>query len=410
MIFDRFKEAELLDYVEDELDVTAARSLEARLAEAPEVLAAVARLRRDRSSLRSASDPAPPLDIVAELEPRIARAMLVETPPGSYRRRHRRRQRSAHRLRLAAAAVIGVVVIAGAWAGLSRYDWSGVLVADRDDDGWTAGPGENTPMELIAAAPPTGSAAGDASVWPPAGTQVHHYPPAVPARVATPEPAPVAPSRDPVMTTFALVLDGGSMDAVEETLLGAIESIPVDDAAGQSTALVRNFTQHEARAIVEAQLRAMSRGAASPDDLASISDRYRKPWQINDPGRRRANMANILREIRRSETDADEMPRSERLYGSAAAAPSFEAQLALSEAGASYCIAVRLEQLPALLERLHLDGGRTSLVEWPHAPETADGDWINDMRAVRAFAQMHHNAPGDRIVLLPVVMPGSERE
>ena len=62
----------------DELDVTAARTLEARLADAPEVLAAVARLRRDRSSLRSVSTPAPPLDIVAELEPRIARAMLVE--------------------------------------------------------------------------------------------------------------------------------------------------------------------------------------------------------------------------------------------------------------------------------------------------------------------------------------------
>ncbi|MHC5008663.1 MAG: anti-sigma factor family protein, partial [Planctomycetota bacterium] len=83
----RFDEAELLALIEDTLDPTDAQRLRQRLASEPEAVALIDRMREDRELLRSIPEPEVPGGLLAELEPILARPMLMPDLPARRRRR-----------------------------------------------------------------------------------------------------------------------------------------------------------------------------------------------------------------------------------------------------------------------------------------------------------------------------------
>lgn len=402
-IFDRFDETELLAYVEDELDAKAARGMAERLRGVPEVHAALERLRQDRGALRSTTAPALPIDAVAELEPRIARAMLMEMPPGSYRRRYHRRERFTRRLRLVAAVLLGAVVVGGAWVGASRVDWPGMIAKLEVGTGdvTPVTPTEPAPTMVVRAPAPVSDPTG---VWPPPSTWIHHHPPAPPAVIASAPGTEIdSHASPPVTATFAVVLDGSDLDAAESALLDALSSFVSRDET--HVAFVRNFTQQEARSLIETHLLARAPSAA-PAEFAELSDRYRRPWKIDDPSERRGDMARLLREIRRDEREAgDGPPPSERLFGRSGTAPSFEVQLGLSDGGATHCLAIPASRLADFVAHLTLDRSMpVTLRAWDGGvDDTPSGSWVEDARAVRGFVA---DAPAEGVVLVPVVVRG----
>ncbi|MCZ6543924.1 MAG: hypothetical protein O6768_09685, partial [Planctomycetota bacterium] len=80
-MFEKLDEAQLLALVEGELDSQEAESLRQRLAGDPEALAVIERMIEDRALLRCSEVPDLPRDILAELEPQMARPMLVGPSP-----------------------------------------------------------------------------------------------------------------------------------------------------------------------------------------------------------------------------------------------------------------------------------------------------------------------------------------
>ena len=119
MKFDSYDEHELLALIEDELDPERTRALRQRLAREPAALAAVDRMRSDRRRLRTLEAPAPPADLLADLEPLMARPMLVEMRPSALRRARARRERRLRVMQAALVAAAAVALLVGGWVGVS---------------------------------------------------------------------------------------------------------------------------------------------------------------------------------------------------------------------------------------------------------------------------------------------------
>ncbi|MCZ6835191.1 MAG: hypothetical protein O7G85_05390, partial [Planctomycetota bacterium] len=135
-LFEQFDEAQLLAFVEGELDPKQQRTLLTRLESNPQAKKAILLMCDDRESMRSIADPELPCDFMAQIEPWLARPMLLETSPakpGEMRRKQRRALRQKQWPRMAAAAVLLLVLSGGIWAS------SGLIM---DGLTWVAG---NTP-------------------------------------------------------------------------------------------------------------------------------------------------------------------------------------------------------------------------------------------------------------------------
>ena len=136
-MFEGFDEADLLALVEDELDPKREARLRRRLADHPEALAVIERLRGDRDVLRTSPEPDLPTDLLTELEPMMARPMLMPEPT-DWRRRYRRRR---PRGRYAAAAAIGLALLhcrvngTKTWTEYGRR-FDGRIVLDSDYVWW----------------------------------------------------------------------------------------------------------------------------------------------------------------------------------------------------------------------------------------------------------------------------------
>ena len=121
-----FDEHQLLALIEGNLDTQAAADLRRQLAADPDLLGQVDQMIAHRQSLRSLEQPALPCDFIAELEPTLVRAMLVETTPAArngqaYVPGQARRAKQAgfsHRslARYATAAGLVIAASAGLWA------------------------------------------------------------------------------------------------------------------------------------------------------------------------------------------------------------------------------------------------------------------------------------------------------
>jgi len=118
--FEQFDEIQILALIEGELSPRNENRLLAKLESNPQVREQVMQMRRDRSELRDMTEIDLPRDFLIDLEPLLARPMLMDpTParkPGEYRRRHQLDNRRTPWRRYAVAAMILLTLTGGIWA------------------------------------------------------------------------------------------------------------------------------------------------------------------------------------------------------------------------------------------------------------------------------------------------------
>jgi len=428
-MLERFKEPELLAYVEGELSDAKRRSIEKRLARDPEVRALVDALRVDREQLQAVEEPTLPMDFVTALEPQLARAMLIDdtpgmpgmataTPgryePGAYRRKHQRRHRREHRRhrlnRFAVAAVVLVALSAALWATISLGPFGrsdGERVADNTPPP-ANGQARSTPSDPSAASSP-----GPGPDAPLTNEQVVHHriPLPAPARLAS---AASEASFEPISveTGFALVIHADDPAAAEQIMrrvLGELvaEASVTRASAPDSVALVRNFTHDEARRL----FRQWSSGTDSPTaPVVMGTDLTPETVELEMP--RWRDKLEREREI-----------TSEHLLGPRDIAPDFEHQLDLSARGATHTVVVPEARLAEFLSRLRLAEQQETFlralpvhgaVEGPADADDVPADdatlrrWVKDFQLVRDFIARLDEATGrehgETSVVLPVVI------
>lgn len=360
-MFDRIDESELLGWIEGELPPDRAAAVRVMLAASPAALAYAERLRRDRAVMQSIGEAPLPVDLVGELEPLLAKPMLLETgaafaSPGTYRARHRRAGiRRASRMLLAAGFTLAIS------AGLIGYAMrSGLLTTTVDDPGGGAiarndeTPHTGTGVILPPPAPEDRLASGD----------VHHWD-ALPdfslaARGGSTPPAPGAVHSDAtfplssgaraVESRFALVIANTRerqqvIDRMKEMVA------EVGDAA-----LVRNFTYDEAA-------KAWNEMVAS----ARLADRER--WRAAmsrrsaegqfDPG--------LKRDIRHVAQHVN-ITLGEHLAGRTDLAAPPDEQLRLVDAGASMALTLPATDLIDFLAEIDRAFGRSVMLQPVGAP------------------------------------------
>ncbi|MHC4948161.1 MAG: hypothetical protein ACYTG1_07855 [Planctomycetota bacterium] len=394
MKFDSYDEHELLALIEDELDPERTRALRQRLAREPAALAAVDRMRSDRRRLRTLEAPAPPADLLADLEPLMARPMLVEMRPSALRRARARRERRLRVMQAALVAAAAVALLVGGWVGVSgllrsvqerqladaeRGVPSGpssldtLLGPDRvaDDRPGADGP---APARLADATAPEGAARANTA-------------------------AVVGPADGPVAAPFALVVRADGAEGTEDLVTATVADL------GDAAALVRNFTLDEARRLqAEHRLRlARRRGADGSPLVADVGDG--RP-AIDAPPLPDRPAGRFLPDVPRP----DDGPRSARLAGPADLSPSFEQQLDLSLQGATHTIAVPADRLADLLAALdrrleHRATLRLRGDDRAGAPSDARR-WLEQAAVLPAILRELRAAGDDAVVLVPVVIEG----
>lgn len=119
--FEQFDEIQILALIEGELSPRNENRLLAKLESNPQVREQVMQMRRDRSELRDMTEIELPRDFLIDLEPLLARPMLMDpTPsrkPGEYRRRHQHDNQRTPWRRYSAAAIILLTLTGGIiWA------------------------------------------------------------------------------------------------------------------------------------------------------------------------------------------------------------------------------------------------------------------------------------------------------
>ncbi len=398
-----FAEADLLALIEGELAPKQAARLRQRLAGDPQMAALVERLQDDRDLLRSLPEPPLPADLLTELEPMMARPMLMPDS-GDWRQRYRRRR--PWRRYAAIAAVVCMALLAGVWAVGNGLFGSGT---------------ERDPMFALRtdATPEASTGAGElwtdestpGDPWPPAGTTIHHRRPVGEAtRLADArEPRrrmPPGPRRDrgaaPMLTAadFVLVIhapDGGEQ-AVQDTLRRVVGGLDGD------MALVRNFSFEQAQQLarrVEADRgrrldRALSRAGEDFAGIAATGHGAGGERLI----RRRKAASRLARTVEKS---GGALAVSGQLVGPRSLAPTYEQQIDYAESGAIWTITVPADRLNDVLAGLHLVEGWETVLQLrrdPDAvPDTGADRWLSDYpRLLREAAQLHGT------VMLPVVI------
>ncbi len=397
---DQFDETDLLALIEDKLEPEQAAAIRRRLAGVPQTLALVERLREDRMLLRTMDEPQVPGDLLAELEPMLARPMLM-ADSGDWRRRYR--QRMPWKRYVAAAAVLIIVVLAGLWAttsGVIGFGRGSDSPRVRHDDA-VALPSSATSAERLATLPL------DDDQWPPSDAVIHHFLP-VPAvgvkTLAAADPSSGhgdrADSARLTATRFVLVINAPDQDDVEQTLRRVLQELEGE------AALVRNFSYPEAQQLARQLRLDRDRGvdrdlAEAFDDFAGIAmsgaDRL-----TTDEGllRRRKAAGRFARTLERSEVA---VTVSGLLVGRRSLAPTYEQQLEFAEGGARYTISVPVDHLNDVLARLQLtEGQTTSLQVWRDGGAVGDSGvnrWLNDYPRILRDAALLEGT-----VMLPVVV------
>ena len=178
-----FSEADLLALIEGELAPKQAARLRQRLAGDPQMAALVQRLQDDRQMLRTMDEPPLPADLITELEPMLARPMLMPVS-GDWRQRYKPRR--PWRRYAAIAAVVCMALLAGVWAAAS---------------GLLGGGAERDPMFALQMDPSPDAAWATQSTCPPGRSPIEVINPASHRKHSCPEsvelyPTTVAPSSD----------------------------------------------------------------------------------------------------------------------------------------------------------------------------------------------------------------------
>ncbi len=398
-----FAEADLLALIEGELAPKQAARLRRRLAADPQMAALVQRLQDDREMLRTMAPPPLPVGLLTELEPMMARPMLMPNS-GDWRRRYRRRR--PWRRYVAIAAVVCMALLAGVWAV-----GSGLLDGGSVEDSTLAMSGApmSQPSFGIGEQRPADATPNDQ--WRPERSTVHHHHPVGDAtRLADPrEPerrVPPGPRRErgatPMLTAadFVLVVsagDGGEQ-AVQDTLQRVVGGLNAE------AALVRNFSFEQAQQLarrVEADKgrrldRELSRAGT---DFAGITATGRAAGGERLV-RRRSAASRLARTIDQS---GGALAVSGQLVGPRSLAPTYEQQIDYAEGGAIWTITVPADRLNDVLAGLALIEGCETVLqlrrEGDAVPATGPDRWLTDYpRILREAAGLNGT------VMLPVVI------
>lgn len=454
----RYDELELLDLIEDELDPQAASALRQRLEADPEVKQLVEQFCRDRAALRAIQDPPLPQDFLSQIEPLLARPMLmapvaseeVALKPGSFRRQHRRRVRRIRWGRLALVASLMLAMLAGVWVGVDRgLQWARLAWNER-----VAQPDES----LLAASTPEPAMSLDGSllVSVDRGVVHHHHPLQVQSgalmwqsadaagaaganRNATSSRAASAARSDDskqfLAADFAIVIDGSDLASVEKHMQMFLAG------AGNRAALVRNFSYEQARQLEQEWRIAQGKRETGADLVTAASGSGgSEPGSLLQPSSDLKLLAQRVREhmrlrrpaaslVTRDESASEASSAGRPVVGAADMAPSLEQQLEYSSRGATHTLSVPASQLAQMIEQLSLVANyRTTLQMLPeHGAEAADEAektnrsrhaaeswhplkiWIDQGPAVKRSLQRLTQAKDDAVVLVPVIVREAEQ-
>lgn len=347
-------EAQLLALIEDQLDANAAKRVRDELADKPELLGQIDRMRADRAAVRDLPEPALSRDLLEALEPALARPMLLAPlSAAEYRKSHSRAPRPRF-AKLALAAAVLLAMMAGVWAatsGLLRREavtTSDMLTTrttdNADDQGINkSAVASNTIDPAMVALAPTDR------------VTVHHFPPPTDVRtaladmhlgtVAANSTATIADesASAPATAKFALVIETADVDSTIDLLSSLIEP------SKANAALVRNATEDEVIAYGHAL--AVRAGASQP-------------------GAPRMASADETPEIRLSELGLDhgKMPIVDKslpeigkhIAGESTCAATIEEQLQFADSGAQYALTIPADHLAELLLAVNTTPGQFS--------------------------------------------------
>jgi hypothetical protein len=411
-MLDGFDQLELLSLIEGELSPEDVQVLRDQLAARPDALAVIDQMIGDRAAMQSLPNPELPRNFLENLEPLIARPMLMGTTPGSYRRRHHRFRRTRRLRRALVAACLTMMIGGASWIIVRSVTNPASPQNDRlaandgaqPDAATPPVPTNDTPTMLAGntARPDTRDAAG-----------IFHAPPAqgeretlVAALMADPAGRTRAgqPRNDdaPVVAPFALVLTAKADDlaALESQLAVALTSNRLRVTA------VRNFSFEEAVALADASFRVHESRSNGEQPLTASTDRSSssRTWQSSD-------LAQRLQSLRREQPAAsDPADMDPVLVGDDDQAPSLSTQLEFSRRGAALTISIPVMELETVLAEIAQWPGLASYLAMlpPREPgelvtSTPVSDAFVDLAAVRQ-AMQDLPRDGHGRILLPVVL------
>jgi len=427
----RFHEHELLDLVEGRMQPEQSNALRARLAGETGLSAQIEGMMADRAALRGLPEPALPEDFVRDIEPHLARPMLMQPPanarPGEFRRRMHKGERTRRMVRMALAASVALAGAAGVYIAASGL----FQRRNTQTDQRLATSDSILPPTPAAGGDTTGSSSG--TDWLQPGMTVHHQRPLLDeARLAMAQPtatpgdgnasrngsAVVAASsttpRAPVTASFALVVRTKDAGAA----VAAMTSVVTDQP--EHAALVANFSFDEARTLAEAwRIAHAGSSAAAPERIAGTESTGASST------RPAANRSAWMREL--TQAAREELRRRGKGEGSGAViagqkriAPGFEQQLELSSRGAAYTIAVRAGDLartmqsmsdtirsPKALRMMTAGVGDAATTESINTDIAASG-WVQDLSSVRDAMNRLQSLPPDTIIHVPVCIDAAD--
>jgi hypothetical protein len=407
-MFGQYDASDLLAYIEDRLAPEEVDRIRRAFSATPGALETIERMKADRAVLRGLPMPSLEDDLVAALEPALARPMLLE-PISFDDARERARASGTYRLSRRAPArwprylvAAGLMIVA---TGASLHFLLPLVPggASQGFDGRLA-QAEPTDEELNATREADALARGD----------IHHW--RLPDDSTVAARGRVAPALDHGEESHRLagiVLPSG-VESMESPSMLVVQRLRLQDlldalatavSAHESAALVRNFSLAEAEAY-------WSDLVASSDLPVERRERVfaaLRAHQAAGAALDRADRQVIDGLVKRS-------PRAlgEHLAGDQSAAAAPEQQLRFAEHGAAHSLTVPASLLPSLLESLESAFGRAVALRPLDAANETEGasalsEW-NRWRAWRASVdgvqQFLRDADDDMLIVIPVSAAG----
>jgi hypothetical protein len=312
-------------------------------------------------------------------------AEVTPLKPGEFRRQHRRAHRRLRLGRLAAAAMLLLAALGGAWAlfdGLGLRDLAGGNDDRFASDGRSsAAAGSNSRASGDSVARTENALSGDGL-----GSGVVHHdrppPELMRSRMAARDASTDASASDEralsnadvIPAEFAIVVSSRDPAAAEAALSRVVAGL------GERGTLVKNFSFAEAQRLAEKHRLVHGGAIRRPNDDDAGPMVAHAPGTTGMPGAPAAgvmsrsdlyDLAQRVRDQLRSDAVAQgETPAiASQTAGDSALAPTLEQQLEFSSRGATHTVAMPASELAALIERLSLDEGQTTLLRMlPEAP------------------------------------------
>lgn len=420
----RFTEHELLDLVEGGLDALEAEALRSRLAGEPHAQVMVQQMQADRSRLRGLDQPELPAELLARIEPMLARPMLMAPldeaaplPAGMARAtdfRRQRRQRT-HRIvwsRVAVAASLLLALLAGVWAlvagviGPQLNQRERLAVNDLDDR--NDRPNESRALRDRPDTTRTDDSAATSDDAPRLAAGV------APDEGVT-ESVPADLDAAVVAADFALVVRSSDAAEIEHVLARAVEDF------GDHGAVVRNFSFAHAQRLEREWRLADARGTRQTPPLmaAAPGSDVNLQWKTAEEFKMLADRvrARLEKASARSEPGSMAQTESGVFAGPQDLAPTLERQLDFSSRGAAYTIALPAAKVNHLVERLTLVEHQETALRVLPAPPTApsagedSGEtwqpvalWLNEGPIVRQAVERLSRAREGATVHVPVIV------